>query len=219
MKPLWLFNISKPRVLLVVAHADDETIFAGGLILCSRKTKWTIICVNPQGSQRKAEFLSACQFLANESGNQINPISLDPVLDSQGHINMSWLDKQLRSYATGYDFVLTHNREGEYGNENHRRVHRCVIDSISNPNIWVFISPGSKNVNQEKLKSKKPEGNVTLYLSPEIRKLKIEAFQECHVSQAKLYGYDKTGKLLNTDLRETLLWEFESGKEMYSFYM
>ena len=39
--PLWLFDISHPKALLVVAHADDETIFAGGLILSSRKTEWT----------------------------------------------------------------------------------------------------------------------------------------------------------------------------------
>ena len=41
---------------------------------------------------------------------------------------------------------------------------------------------------------------------------------ECHVSQAEKYGYDKNGKLRDTDLRETLLWEFESGKEEYTLF-
>lgn len=216
--PLWLLGISKPKALLVVTHPDDETIFAGGLLLCSRQTKWTVICVEPQTTQRKNEFISACQFLAKESGNYINPILLEPVLDMDTLINASWLVEELKPYATEYDFVLTHNREGEYGHPNHKLVHRCVIDSIANSNIWVFISPGSKNVNQEELKSKKTGGNFTLNLSPQVQRLKIRAFQECHVSQAEIYGYDKTGKLRDTDLRETLLWEFESGKEKYTFY-
>lgn len=216
--PLWLFDISKPRALLVVTHPDDETIFAGGLILCSRQTRWTIMCVKPQSNQRKNEFISACQFLAKKSGNHIDQILLDPVLDTDNLVNASWLAKELRPFATGYDFVLTHNREGEYGHSNHKLVHRCVIGSIANPNTWVFISPGSKNVNQEELRSKKPGGNFTLELSPQIRRLKIKAFKECHVSQAEIYGYDETGKLRDTDLRETLLWEFESGKEEYTFY-
>jgi len=218
--PLWLLDIPKPKALLVVTHADDETIFAGGLILSSREARWTIICVNPQGQQRVDEFLSACHFLAEKSGNCVDSVLLDPILNHNGQINLDWLISKLHSYRVGYDFVLTHNREGEYGNENHRLVHRCVVKSIANPNTWHFLSPGSTNVNQEILKSKHPQGNVTLDLKPEILKLKIQAFQECHKSQAKLYGYDPVSrKLRDTDLRETLQWEFESGKEQYTFYI
>ncbi len=216
--PVWLLDIPKPRVLLVVAHADDETIFAGGLILYSRQTEWTIICVHPENNQRRGEFISACRFLATYSGNHINPILLDTALDRDKNVEVSWLVEELTPYASGYDLILTHNREGEYGHENHRRVHRCVVDSIANPNTWVFISPGSTNVNQQELRSKKAGGNFTLSLSPEIQKLKIRAFQECHLSQAEIYGYNETGKLRYTDLRDTLIWEFESGKEEYTFF-
>lgn len=79
--PLWLFKISKPRALLVVAHLDDETIFAGGVILSSRETQWTIVCCTTESDQRQDEFLRACQFLAKESGNHINPILLGLVPD------------------------------------------------------------------------------------------------------------------------------------------
>jgi hypothetical protein len=51
LKPVWLLDIPKARALLVVTHADDETIFAGGLILSSQNTAWTIICVHPQSQK------------------------------------------------------------------------------------------------------------------------------------------------------------------------
>lgn len=154
-RPVWLFDIPKPRALLVVAHPDDETIFAGGLILCSRETQWTILCCTTESHQRQQEFLDACQFLAKTSGNRINPVSFGLV---DGHIDLLALAEELRSYATGYDIVFTHNSRGEYGHPDHKLVHKCVIDSIANPNTWVFISPGSKNVNQEELRNKKRGG-------------------------------------------------------------
>jgi len=92
------------------------------------------------------------------------------------------------SYTTGYDIVFTHNSQGEYGHEHHKLVHRCVIESIGNPNTWVFISPGSKNVNQEELRNKMPNGNFSIDFTSNILRLKVQAFQECHVSQAKLYA-------------------------------
>jgi LmbE family N-acetylglucosaminyl deacetylase len=216
--PLWLFDISNPKALLVVAHADDETIFAGGLILSSRKTEWTIICCNPQGGIREKEFQSACQFLSEKSKNSIMLVLLNP-RKHNGAIE-TIPSEQLKPYVKGYNFVLTHNREGEYGCEDHKKVHHAVIDSIGNSNTWVFISPGSSNIaphTQEALRSRKPRGNFMLPLFPEIRRLKIEAFQECHTSQAKEYGYIN-GKLRNSQLKETLEWEFESGREEYAFY-
>jgi hypothetical protein len=78
--PIWLFAIRKPHALLIVTYADDETIFAGGLILSSRETEWTIICANPKSEERKREFLSACSFFEKNSSNPIHPVVLPPSL-------------------------------------------------------------------------------------------------------------------------------------------
>lgn len=219
--PLWLFDISEPRALLVVAHPDDETIFAGGLILCSRETRWTVVCCTDEGDQaRQDEFHRACEFLVQHSGNHVDPVFLGLIPQGDVHIEHLALAEALKSHALSYDIVFTHNRQGEYGHQYHKLVHRCVIECIANPNTWVFISPGSKNVNQEKLRSKMPSGNVSLPLSSEILGLKVQAFQECHVSQARLHGYDPVSdELRNTDLKETLSWYFEDpGREEYTFF-
>lgn len=219
--PLWLFCISEPRALLVVAHPDDETIFAGGLILRSRETRWTVVCCTDDGNRkRQEEFLCACEFLAQHSGNFVEPVFLDLILQQNGHIEHLELVEVLKSYARRYDIVFTHNSQGEYGNEDHKLVHRCVIEHIGNPNTWVFISPGSTNVNQEELRSKMSSGNFTLDLPSEILRQKVHAFQKCHVSQARLYGYDLiSGELKNTDLKDTLCWYFKDpGREEYTFF-
>jgi len=218
--PLWLSEISKPRSLLIVAHPDDETIFAGGLVLSSRHTSWTIICCFDEGCQkRKDEFLCACNYFEKHTGNIVEPVFLGikNYLDEEN--KQLLLHKALDIYANGYDIVFSHNRQGEYGHEDHKLVHRCVTESINNRNIWLFISPGSKNVNQNTLKSQLPKGNVTLDLSPEILIMKKEAFCVCHKSQAIIYGYNSISEqLLNTDLKETLSWYFETpGCEEYTF--
>jgi LmbE family N-acetylglucosaminyl deacetylase len=219
-EPKWLFQIPKPRALLVVTHADDETIFAGGLILSSNDVRWTIVCVNLQTQTRKKEFLSACKFLEEKSGNNIDPVPLNPVYNPKGKVDSNWLKNKLKSFQGRYDFVLTYNKEGEYGHENHKIVHQCSIEAIQNLNTWLFISPGSTNVNQENLMSKHLMGNVTINLSPEVQKLKINAFQKCHKSQVELFGYDPVSKQLkDSNLKETLQWEFESGKEQYTFFI
>lgn len=221
--PLWLFDISEPRALLVVAHPDDETIFAGGLILRSRETRWTVVYCTDEGDRRRQdEFLCACKFLAEHSGNHVEPVFVGPIPQRDGHIEHLALVKALKSHALRYDIVFTHNSQGEYGHEDHRLVHCCVIESIGNPNTWVFISPGSRNVNQEELRSRMPGGNISLDLSSEILRLKVQAFQECHVSQARLYGYGydpASNKLRNTHMKETFFWYFEDpGREEYAFF-
>lgn len=218
--PLWLFNISKPRALLIVAHPDDETIFAGGLVLSSQNTKWTIICCIDESCQkRKNEFFCACRFFEQYTGNIVEPVFL-AIKPQHNRSNMYLqLCKALKVYAKEYDIVFSHNRQGEYGHEDHKLVHHSVIESIHNPNIWLFISPGSKNVNQDELRSQLPNGNMTLDLSSEIITMKKEVFCKCHKSQAALYGYESiSGQLLNTDLKETLYWYFESpGSEAFTF--
>ena len=223
----WLSDIPNAKALLVVAHSDDETIFAGGLILTSRNTQWTVVCCFPESSERRDEFRRACGFLAKESGNRIRPIVL-----TCGQKTEQELGRMIRERvcAKDYDIVFTHNSEGEYqgkyidaltraDKQPHFKVHRSVINFVAHPNTWLFISPGSCNVDQDKLKSKRHGGNQPVPLSPEIQKLKIRAFQECHVSQARCYGYDPvSGKLRESQLRDTLLWEFEEGREEFTFF-
>lgn len=210
----WINEIIEPKSLLVIAHPDDETIFAGGLI-SSFPAQWTIVCCVHEGDIRKHEFYRACEFLSDNSGNKIEP----EYLGIRPDLLPKELPDALKTFRDEFDIVYTHNKMGEYGNEHHILVHNNVLDNISHENTWLFISPGSSNVNQDKLRSSYGDGNYQITLKPEIVQLKIRTFQECHTSQAILYGYNQeTGKLRKSDLRETIKWEFESGYEEYTYY-
>jgi len=215
IEPKWINEIKNPKALLVVAHPDDETIFAGGLILTSQDTQWTIICCKYEEEPRQHEFRRACDFLAKNSGNQIEPIVVSKELNYREIV-----DELRRHEVSKYDIVFTHNYMGEYGNEDHKYVLRSIIETIDHPNTWLFISPGSCNVNQDEFRSKIPNGNKWLDLPLKILNLKKRAFQECHITEARKYGYDYTGYLRNgsNQLRPTLLWSFEAGSEQYTFF-
>jgi len=214
MREQWIDEIKDPNALMVVAHPDDETIFAGGLIL-SFNANWTIVCCIHEQEERRSEFHCACDFLSEQSGNLIKSEYLG--FSSAQAVQM--LPEKLLDYRDDFDIVFTHNSMGEYGHEHHKLVHHMVVANIFHENTWLFISPGSWNVNQDVLRSKNEDGNRILKIKPEILELKIRTFHECHKSQAMTYGYDpKTKKLRETQLKDTLKWEFESGLEEYTFF-
>ena len=111
---------------------------------------------------------SACEFLSDNSGNNIEPeyLGISPAQLNKG------LPDALKQYRDKFDIVFTHNRMGEYGHEDHKLVYKNVIDNISHENTWLFISPGSWNVNQNDLRSKKENGNRKMTLTPEILQLR-----------------------------------------------
>lgn len=99
------------RRLMVVAHPDDETLWGGGLIL-RNPGGWTIVaCSVPVADPVRAEkFHEACARLG-AAGRVL------PNRDRYGE-PLESLDIDL----AGYDLVVTHGAEGEYGHPHHQQV-------------------------------------------------------------------------------------------------
>lgn len=112
---------------VVVAHPDDETLWAGGFI--AKHPGVTVICytVPRRDPERSLLFFEACRSLG------AFPI-LVPIQEPAANEELTHCDVLQLSQ---YDWILTHNKNGEYGHQHHKDVHQHVMKSTSCP-VFVF---------------------------------------------------------------------------------
>lgn len=117
----------RPSVAVIVAHPDDETLWAGGQILARPEWHWTIVTLcrasDPERApkfRRVIEQFGAKGAMADlDDGPEQVPLSITEV------------QAAIRSLLTGtrFDAVLTHGPEGEYTrHRRHEEVSRGVMD-------------------------------------------------------------------------------------------
>jgi LmbE family N-acetylglucosaminyl deacetylase len=117
------------RILVIVAHPDDETIWAGGMLLRSKFNK-TIICLcRKKDRDRTPRFKKACRIL-NAKG-YISDLD-DSESGNYRKISSKDIIKRISKITKGkdYDYVFTHGENGEYGHQRHVEVHNAVLEML-----------------------------------------------------------------------------------------
>ena len=107
------------RAAVVVAHCDDETLWAGGLLARYGERITVIACSIPRADPVRAyKFFDACAvFGAAARLLPFTETALDEPLAHLGVLDLS-----------GFDMVVTHNRAGEYGHFHHKALHRFIME-------------------------------------------------------------------------------------------
>lgn len=126
--------------LMIVAHADDELIWAGETLL-KEKGQWDILCVVTPDHQSKFRIPMFLENVSNylecnttmldfiDSGWYINrQTNKEQAAPINGDINTPILEK-IKSKE--WSVILTHGESGEYGHYHHTQVHQSVKKALS----------------------------------------------------------------------------------------
>jgi len=114
------------NVALIIAHPDDETLWAGGTILSHSSWNWFIVCLCRRSDTERAEkFYRALQVLNAEGimGDLDDGPNQIPL--NQNEVEDTILELLPRK---PFDLLITHNLRGEYTRHiRHEEVSKAVI--------------------------------------------------------------------------------------------
>lgn len=114
------------KALVLVAHPDDEVLFAGNLILAYRNVEWTIISATGNEERTRRLHLAGTAFEQHGGCNIARVASCNLPDDGTTvplHHLAGW-EHGILETLDGYEpeIVFTHNPRGEYGHPAHMLV-------------------------------------------------------------------------------------------------
>lgn len=105
------------RVLVAVAHPDDEALWASGYLLEHPGTDVLCCSIPKKDPERCVHFFDACRILG-ANGYFAGQLAFNQKIDLTAAVK----------FAAHYDEIITHNEKGEYGHPSHIAVHQAMKD-------------------------------------------------------------------------------------------
>jgi LmbE family N-acetylglucosaminyl deacetylase len=192
------------NAVVIVAHPDDETLWAGGTILMHPEIRWTIITLcRKSDADRASKFQQALKYF-NATG------AMGDLDDSpeQQPLPERKIQQTILSLAPlgKFDLVVTHSLWGEYTRHlRHEETAKAVLSlresgDLSAREIWMFAY----------------EDGGGKYLPHAIRgsdqytKLSDGIWQKKYEIIANVYGFGPESFEAKTTPREEAFWYFKS---------
>ena len=189
-------------VAVIVAHPDDETLWAGGTILSHPSWRWFIVCLCRGSDQDRApKFSKTLQIL--DANGIMGDLDDGP---EQIPLNESELEYSILNMLPPdhFDIIISHSPHGEYTRHlRHEETGNAVIKlwqygKISADELWVFAyEDGNKKYYPRAIKSA-----TTSHVLPE------KIWQKKYNIITETYGFGKTSFEAETTPRTESFWQF-----------
>jgi LmbE family N-acetylglucosaminyl deacetylase len=191
---------------VIVAHPDDETLWAGGTMLLHPETRWTVVSLcRKSDSDRGPKFEKVMERYGAKGvmgdlndGPEQTPLRTIDVEDAI--VDLLPSDR--------YDLVLTHGLWGEYtSHRRHEEVAKAVMalregGRLMAKEVWMFAyEDGAKKYLPKAI----PDADIHFRLPQDIWEQKYEIIHS-------LYGFAEDSFEARTTPREEAFWLLGKGK-------
>ena len=199
----------RKSVAVIVAHPDDETLWAGGLILLHPSWDWFIVSLcRGEDTERAQKFRKALKVL--KSGGVMGNLDDGP---EQHPVQEEEVEKLLADLLPSkhFDLVITHNPDGEYTRHiRHEEISKAVITlwnsgQIDAEVLWTFAY---EDGNKRYFPKAVPAANIIVHLSKKIWFKKFKLIKA-------IYGFEADSWEAQTTPKTESFWRFpNSGSAM-----
>lgn len=202
---------SKTTIAIIVAHPDDETLWAGGTILQHPSWKIFIACLcrkNDKG--RASRFYKTLNFFKAEGtmgdlDDEPDQLPLEEIVIKQTILKLL-PNKQ-------YDLVITHDPSGEYTRHlRHEEISKAVItlwgaNKMKANELWTFAyEDGDKKYYPMPIKT----ATIQQKLSDSVWRKKYNIIN-------KIYGFKKNTWEAKTTPKNEAFWQFKNTRDANSW--
>jgi LmbE family N-acetylglucosaminyl deacetylase len=200
-------GMKSKKVALIVAHPDDETLWAGGTIMDHPSWQRFIVCLcRGTDPDRAPRFNMALKFLRSQGimGDLDDGPEQKPLDEST--VELAVLELLPPGH---FDLIITHNPCGEYTRHlRHEEVSRAVIKlwhagKISTDELWTFAyEDGGQQYYPKAVE------NATIYQT-----LTRRTWLRKYRLITEIYGFEKGGFEAQTTPRAEAFWKFTNSNE------
>ncbi len=194
--------IENNNVAIIIAHPDDETLWAGGTILMHPTWKFFVVCLcRSNDEERSSKFYKALKTLNAEG--KMGDLDDGP---EQIPLHEKEVQDEILKLLPPINFsiIITHNPSGEYTkNLRHEEISRAVINlwhegKIMAHKLWTFAYEDA-----EKLYLPKAVENASIFVT-----LPKNVWEYKHDIICKTYGFGIESWEAETTPKSEAFWQF-----------
>jgi LmbE family N-acetylglucosaminyl deacetylase len=196
---------------VMVAHPDDETLWAGGTILGHLNWKWFILSLcRGSDPDRAPRFFKALQIMGAE-GKMADLDDGPEQIPLENQVIETAILHNLPS--TRFDLIITHSPAGEYTrHRRHEETGEAVISlwhagKIQTDELWMFAY-------EDGAKQHLPQPIMSAHVHYEIPGA---IWNQKYDLITNAYGFNENGFEARTTPREEAFWRFTNSKDAYQW--